>query len=100
MLSDLSQFDHKVYEPALTQLGLFLGAHAFKPKGNSRTDSALGARDETQWISVEAKSEHKIDGVIGVTDTLQVNGHLASGPTAVAAPEISAAVMVTHTLVH
>ena len=102
MLDGLSQIDHKAYEPALTQLGLFLGAHAFKPKGNSRTDSAW-CWDETQWISVEAKSEHKIDGVIGVTDTLQVNGHLAlvAEDRAVAVPEISAAVMVTpRTLVH
>jgi hypothetical protein len=102
MLDGLSQVDHKEYEPALTQLGLFLGAYAFKPTGNSRTDSAW-CWDETQWISVEAKSEHKIEGVIGVTDTLQVNGHLAlvSEDRGVAVPAVSAAVMVSpRTLVH
>lgn len=102
MLGGLSQIDHKAYEPALTQLGLFLGAHAFKPTGNSRTDSAW-CWDETQWISVEAKSEHKSDGVIGVTDTLQVNGHLAlvAEDRGVDIPANSAAVMVSpRTLVH
>ncbi|MCT1394645.1 DEAD/DEAH box helicase family protein [Microbacterium sp. p3-SID338] len=102
MLDGLSQVDHKAYEPALTQLGLFLGADAFKPKGNSRTDSAW-CWDDTQWISVEAKSEHKSDGVIGVTDTLQVNGHLAlvAEDRQASIPDVSAAVMVSpRTLVH
>jgi hypothetical protein len=102
MLAGLSQVDHKAYEPALTQLGLFLGAHAFKPTGDSRTDSAW-CWDETQWISVEAKSEHKTDGVIGVTDTLQVSGHLAlvAEDRGTEIPAISAAVMVSpRTLVH
>lgn len=102
MLDGLSHVDHKSYEPELTQLGLFLGAYAFKPSGDSRTDSAW-CWDETQWISVEAKSEHTIDGVIGVTDTLQVNGHLSlvSEDRKVAIPIASAAVMVSpRTLVH
>ena len=102
MLHGLSQIDHKAYEPALTQLGLFLGADAFKPTGNSRTDSAW-CWDDTQWISVEAKSEHKEDGVIGVTDTLQVNGHLAlvAEDRRGEIPAVSAAVMVSpRTLVH
>lgn len=102
MLHGLSQIDHKSYEPALTQLGLLVGAHAFKPTGNSRTDSAW-CWDETQWISVEAKSEHKTEGVIGVTDTLQVNGHLAlvAEDKRVEVPAVSAAVMVSpRTLVH
>jgi hypothetical protein len=102
MLAGLSQVGHKEYEPALTQLGLLLGAYAFKPTGDSRTDSAW-CWDETQWISVEAKSEHRTDGVIGVTDTLQVNGHLnlVSEDRGVAVPVVSAAVMVSpRTLVH
>jgi len=102
MLAGLSQIDHKLYEPALTQLGLFLGAYAFKPQGNSRTDAAW-CWDETQWVSVEAKSEHKIDGIIGVTDTIQVNAHLAliSEDRGAPVPAISAAVMVSpRTLVH
>lgn len=98
----LSQVGHKQYEAALTQLGLFLGAYAYKPTGNSRTDSAW-CWDDTQWISVEAKSEHHDDGRIGVSDTLQVNGHLAlvAEDRGVAVPTISAAVMVSpRTLVH
>lgn len=96
MLDGLSQVDHKAYEPALTQLGLFLGADAFKPTGDSRTDSAW-CWENTQWISLEAKSAHKLDGVIGVTDTLQVNGYLAlvSEDRQVSVLDMSAAVMVS-----
>ncbi|MGN7186978.1 DEAD/DEAH box helicase family protein [Microbacterium enclense] len=102
MLEGLAQVDHRAYEPALTQLGLLLGADAFKPTGDSRTDSAW-CWGETQWISLEAKSEHKTDGVIGVTDTLQVNGHLAlvAADRDVAVPDVRAAVMVSpRTVVH
>lgn len=102
MLEGLSIIDHKAYEPALTQLGQFLGAYAFKPTGDSRTDSAW-CWDDVQWISVEAKSEHKPDGLIGVTDTLQVNGHLklVAEDRGVPVPAVSAAVMVSpRTLVH
>ncbi|WP_416264392.1 hypothetical protein ACNANV_00500 [Curtobacterium flaccumfaciens pv. flaccumfaciens] len=43
------------------------------------------------------KSEHKVDGIIGVTDTLQVNGHLAlvAQDRNVGVPALSAAVMVS-----
>ncbi|WP_158268814.1 helicase C-terminal domain-containing protein [Salinibacterium hongtaonis] len=96
MFEGLSQIDHKAYEPALTQLGKFLGADAFKPSGDARTDSAW-CWDNEQWITLEAKSEHKTDGVIGVHDTQQVNGHLelVAEDRGVPIPSASAAVMVS-----
>ena len=96
MAQGLAQIDHAAYEPALTQLGAFLGADAEKPQGDSRTDSAW-CWGEEQWITLEAKSEHKLDGAIGVTDTLQVNGHLRllAEDRNAPIPRNSAAVMVS-----
>jgi len=96
MFDGLSQIDHKQYEPALTELGKFLGADAFKPSGDSRTDSAW-CWDDHQWITLEAKSEHRTDGPIGTRDTQQVNGHLklVAEDRESPIPPTSAAVMIS-----
>lgn len=71
----LSSIDHKAYEPALSKLGLLIGAEALKPRGDGRTDSAW-CWDSKLWITLEAKSEHKETGQIGIDDVRQVIGHL------------------------
>jgi len=96
MFAGLAQVDHKDYEPALTTLGKFLGADAFKPTGDARTDSAW-CWDNALWLAVEAKSEHKPKGTIGIDDVRQINGHLklVADDRGVAVPSGSAAVMVS-----
>lgn len=71
----LSAIDHKDYEPALSDLGLLLGAEASKPKGDGRADSTWSWGDHL-WITLEAKSEHKPSGQIGLDDVRQANKHL------------------------
>src|SRR6185312_911056 len=71
MFAGLAQIDHKDYEPALTALGKFLGADAFKPTGDARTDSAW-CWDDVLWVTLEAKSEHKPKGTIGIDDVRQI----------------------------
>ncbi|MBG6059775.1 hypothetical protein RCH16_003177 [Cryobacterium sp. MP_M5] len=96
MFEGLSQIDHRAYEPALTSLGMLLGAEAFKPSGDGRTDAAW-CWDNELWITLEAKSEHKPAGTIGIDDVRQVNGHLklvADDRTA-AIPARNAAVMIS-----
>ncbi|MBP2322621.1 hypothetical protein JOF56_003006 [Kibdelosporangium banguiense] len=63
MLADLGQTDATIYEPALTQLGLLLGADASKPAGRGRCDSTW-CWENTLWIAVEAKSEQLPGGMI------------------------------------
>lgn len=96
MFEGLSTVDHKGYEPALTALGKLLGADAFKPTGDGRTDSAWCYGDEL-WLAVEAKSEHNSKGVIGIDDVRQVNGHLklVADDRGKPIPAGSAAVMVS-----
>lgn len=96
MFEGLSSVDHKDYEPALTTLGKFLGADAFKPTGDGRTDSAWCYGDDL-WLGVEAKSEHQSNGVIGIDDVRQVNGHLKliGKDRGKQIPSASAAVMVS-----
>lgn len=98
----LASVDHEDYEPALTQLGALLGASAFKPAGDGRTDSAW-CWDNHLWLTLEAKSEHKPTGTIGVDDVRQVNGHLSlvASDRGVPVPADSAAVVISpRTLVH
>lgn len=75
MQSGLSVIDHNNYEPALSTLGKLLGAEAWKPKGDGRADSVWCWGNEL-WLTLEAKSEHKDDGQIGLDDVRQVNEHL------------------------
>ena len=72
---DLNSTDHSTYEPALTKLGLLLGADAFKPKDNGRCDSAW-CYDNHLWLAIEAKSEHTPGGSISHDEIRQANGQL------------------------
>jgi len=96
MFEGLGQIDHKAYEPCLTTLGMLLGADAFKPSGDGRTDSAW-CWDNHLWLTLEAKSEHKLVGSIGIDDVRQVNGHLklVADDRSFAIPVGSAAVMIS-----
>lgn len=75
MLAGLIATDRAKYEPALTKLGGFLGAEAYKPKENDQCDSAW-CWDERLWITVEAKSEQSSDKLISLRDIRQTNTHL------------------------
>ena len=96
MFAGLTQIDHNDFETELTTLGKLLGADAFKPTGDARTDSAW-CWDDTLWLTLEAKSEHQPKGTIGVDDVRQINGHLklVADDRSVAIPSGSAAVMVS-----
>jgi Type III restriction enzyme, res subunit/Helicase C-terminal domain len=96
MFTGLSQIDHKGYERALTTLGQFIGADAFKPSGDGRTDSAW-CWDDAVWLTLEAKSEHQQSGTVGIDDVRQINGHLklVADDRGTSVPPGSAAVMVT-----
>lgn len=97
MISDLGAIDHNTYEPALSVLGTLLGAEANKPTGGARTDSQW-CWDDYLWLSLEAKSEHVPEGLIGADDVRQVNGHLAlvaHDRDVAAVPPGSAAVMIS-----
>lgn len=96
-ISGLGAIDHNTYEPALSALGTLLGADATKPTGDARTDSQW-CWDDHLWLSLEAKSEHVPDGLIGADDVRQVNGHLglvAHDRAVAAIPTGSAAVMIS-----
>ncbi|TFC12519.1 hypothetical protein [Cryobacterium sp. MDB2-10] len=96
MFEGLSQIDHRAYEPALATLGMLLGAEAFKPSGDGRTDAAW-CWDNEVWITLEAKSEHKPAGTIGIEDVRQVNGHLklVADDRMAAIPARNAGVMIS-----
>lgn len=76
MLADLNQQDHTKYETALVALGTFLGAESFKPPGKGRADAAW--LWPTCWMTVEAKSEQKAEGVLSMDYVRQTNTQLAS----------------------
>lgn len=97
MISGLGAIDHNTYEPALSSLGKLVGADATKPTGDARTDSQW-CWDDHLWLSLEAKSEHVPEGLIGANDVRQVNGHLglvAHDREVAAIPSGSAAVMIS-----
>ena len=75
MVRGLNSTDHSIYEPALTRLGLLLGADAFKPTDPGRCDSAWCFNNHL-WLAMEAKSEHKPGGSVPYADIRQVNGQL------------------------
>lgn len=72
MQEALQQKEAGPYERGLTTLGSFLGASASKPKGNARTDSAW-EWGTARWMTVEAKSEERNDGLLPVKDIRQAN---------------------------
>lgn len=63
------------YESALSQLGRFLGAEAFKPSGSGRCDSAW-LWGSSMWVTFEAKSEANPDGLLSLRDIRQTNTQL------------------------
>lgn len=71
----LASISHKTYEPALSSLGELLGAQAWKPKGDGRADSVWCWSDDL-WLTLEAKSEHKPGGQVGIEDVRNNNHHL------------------------
>ncbi|MBS1691175.1 MAG: DEAD/DEAH box helicase [Actinobacteria bacterium] len=75
MCSALSQDEAGPYERALTTLGTFLGASAAKPAGPGRCDSAW-RWDTARWLTIEAKSEERDDGLLPLKDVRQANTQL------------------------
>lgn len=75
MMAGLSQREASKYEPALTDLGQLLGADAWKPQESGRCDSVWRWKNRL-WIALEAKSEHKPDGLISLRDIRQANDQL------------------------
>ncbi|MFI7643306.1 DEAD/DEAH box helicase [Nonomuraea sp. NPDC049400] len=76
MVAGLAEVSHERYEPALTELGFFLGAEASKPQGSGRSDSNW-CWGNHMWFALEAKSEHKKpEGMVPHNDIRQVNDQL------------------------
>ncbi|WP_061294048.1 helicase C-terminal domain-containing protein [Herbidospora cretacea] len=76
MIAGLQTVSHTAYEPALTELGIFLGAAAEKPQGSGRCDSNWCWGNE-MWFALEAKSEHtQPEGLVPHKDIRQVNDQL------------------------
>lgn len=76
MVADLGQTKATVYERGLATLGTYLGARAFKPEGDARSDSAW--LWDSVWVTVEAKSEQLEGGTINPTYVRQVASQLNS----------------------
>ncbi|MFY1696001.1 DEAD/DEAH box helicase [Solwaraspora sp. WMMA2101] len=72
MCAGLAQDNAAPYEEALTTLGTYLGANAFKPAGQGRCDSAW-LWDTAMWLTIEAKSEQHSDGFLPLKDIRQAN---------------------------
>lgn len=75
MIGGLKETAASAYEPALTELGTFLGAEANKPSGTGRCDSTWCWGNHL-WAVVEAKSDQKPEGVIAHKDIRQVGDQL------------------------
>lgn len=71
----LAQDEATRYEHGLTTLGSFLGAEASKPKGQGRCDSAW-VWGTAIWMTIEAKSEERGDGLLPLKDVRQANTQL------------------------
>lgn len=75
MQDALAQNEATRYERGLTTLGSFLGAEAFKPKGQGRCDSAW-VWGVAMWMTIEAKSEEHGNGLLPLKDVRQANTQL------------------------
>ncbi len=71
----LDQIQSGIYERALTDLGLLLGADASKPKPQGRCDS-VWCWENHLWLALEAKSEHERTGLVAQKDIRQSNDQL------------------------
>lgn len=97
MLQGLSSTDKSLYEPALTKLGLLLGADAFKPSNTGRCDSAW-CFDNQMWFAIEAKSEQQPGGSVSHDHIRQVNGQLrllAADRAQSSPPDSSVAIIIS-----
>ena len=72
MKTGLAEATHTKFEPALTELGLLLGADAEKPSGQGRCDSSW-CWESRVWIAIEAKSEEDPDEPVPLRDVRQAN---------------------------
>jgi len=75
MCAALGRDEAVAYEVGLTNLGNFLGAEAAKPSGQGRCDSAW-RWDSALWLTIEAKSEERSDGLLPLKDIRQANTQL------------------------
>lgn len=75
MVEGLKENAATAYEPALTELGIFLGAEAKKPSGTGRCDSTWCWGNHL-WAVIEAKSDQTPGGVIAHKDIRQVGDQL------------------------
>ena len=76
MAAGLGQKSPSLYEPALTALGTFLGADAFKPASQGNSDSAWRWGND-MWLTVEAKSDESSADALSIDTVRQTNTHLA-----------------------
>lgn len=100
MREALDQESAPQYERALSTMGTFLGADAAKPAGQGRCDSTW-RWDTALWMTLEAKSEELVDGLLPLKDIRQANtqlDHMASDQGMDHAPAGSPTVIVSDRL--
>lgn len=88
--------EHQKSEPALTELGKWLGSDAGKPGGQARADS-VWCWAEQIWIAIEAKTEQNPDQPLPVKDVRQANTQLkfVAEDRGVAMPDLVADIIVS-----
>lgn len=75
MQEGLKEHTPSKYEPALTEMGIFLGADATKPTSPGRCDSTWCWGNEL-WLALEAKSDHSPTGLVSHRDIRQASDQL------------------------
>lgn len=75
MQEAITQDEATRYERGLATLGSLLGAEASKPKGQGRCDSAW-VWGTAMWMTIEAKSGERGDGLLPLRDVRQANTQL------------------------
>lgn len=71
MLENLASTQTTRYATGLAVLGELLGAESFKPAGKGRTDAVWAW--EALWLTLEAKSEQKANGLLSMEYVRQAN---------------------------
>lgn len=74
-VQNLTNTDAAIYEQALVEVGLRLGADSSKPKGQGRCDAAWIWGNQL-WITLEAKSEQHDQKTLPLKDLRQANTQL------------------------